>query len=107
MTFRPTLGRPVYARRPDVTRTFFAATVITVVCLLGFGVAVGGAQAQRPPLAEEVFKNVTMLRGMPVDEFMDTMGMFSAATGLNCTDCHTTNSLDDWANFAAETPVKQ
>jgi hypothetical protein len=86
---------------------FFAAMGTTVVCLLGIGVAMGRAQAQRPPLAEEVFKNVPMLRGMPVDEFMDTMGMFSAATGLNCTDCHTTNSLDDWANFAADTPVKQ
>lgn len=34
------------------------------------------AQAANSPLAENVFKNVQILRGIPVDEFMDTMGMF-------------------------------
>ena len=90
-----------------MTRVCLAATATIAAVLLGAGLAARQPQAQRPLLAEEVFKNVPILRGMPVDEFMDTMGMFSAATGLNCTDCHTTNSLDDWANFAADTPVKQ
>jgi photosynthetic reaction center cytochrome c subunit len=73
-------------------------------------ICVGYAQTpppQRAPLAEEVFKNVPVLRGMPVDEFMDTMGMFAAATGLNCTDCHTADTNDSWENFAADTPLKQ
>lgn len=81
------------------------------MALLGlWAVALVAAQTsppQRPPLAEEVFKNVPVLRGMPVDAFMDTMGMFAAATGLNCTDCHTTDTNDSWANFAADTPLKQ
>jgi hypothetical protein len=25
---------------------------------------------------------------MPVDQFLDTMGFFSASTNLNCIDCH-------------------
>lgn len=79
-----------------------------VVGLVGVGLAAAqGAPPQRIPLAEEVFKNVPLLRGMPVDEFMDTMGMFAAATSLNCTDCHTTETNDSWDNFAAETPLKQ
>ena len=47
---------------------------------------VGGqaAQGARPPMAEEVFKNIQVLKGIPVDQFMGTMGFFSAALGMNC-----------------------
>ena len=73
--------------------------------------AVAGAAAQqgaeqKPPLAEAVFKDVRILRGIPVDEFMETMGFFSAATGLNCQDCHVGESGGDWAKYADETPRK-
>ena len=89
-----------------MTRSFLAAAATISVGLVCVGYAQTPPQ-QRVPLAEEVFKNVPLLRGMPVDEFMDTMGMFAAATSLNCTDCHTADTNDSWANFAAETPLKQ
>jgi len=41
-----------------------------------------------------------------VDEFMDTMGFFAASLSWNCTDCHGENAVDNWANFADETPRK-
>jgi hypothetical protein len=41
---------------------------------------------EAPQLAEQVFKNIQVLKGITVDEFMDTMGMFAAAT--DCTGCH-------------------
>jgi photosynthetic reaction center cytochrome c subunit len=66
-----------------------------------------GQQQPRPQMAEEVFKNVQVLKGIPVDEFMDTMGMFSAALSLNCIDCHTAESVGTWDRFADETPLKQ
>jgi photosynthetic reaction center cytochrome c subunit len=66
-----------------------------------------GQQQPRPQIAEEVFKNVQVLKGIPVDEFMDTMGMFSAALSLNCIDCHTAESVGSWDRFADETPLKQ
>jgi outer membrane lipoprotein-sorting protein len=66
-----------------------------------------GGQADRQPMAEEVFKNVEILRGIPVDEFMDTMGMFSAALSLNCIDCHVPESVGTWDRFADETPLKR
>ena len=75
-----------------------------------FGVPVVGAQepsGQRPPMAEEVFKNVQILKGIPVDQFMGTMGFFSASTGLNCTDCHVDESAADWARYADEKALKQ
>src|SRR5256712_1643583 len=75
-----------------------------------FSVPVIGAQepsGQRPPMAEEIFKNVQILKGIPVDQFMGTMGFFSASTGLNCTDCHVDGSAGEWARYADEKALKQ
>src|SRR5262245_21988746 len=85
-----------------------ASVQIALLCCLFLGMTVTSAgQAERPPMAEAVFKNVQILKGIPVDEFMDTMGMFSAATSMNCTDCHTPDSTTTWDKFAADTPLKQ
>ena len=67
-----------------------------------------GAAAQSVPMpkAEEVFKKIDVLRGIPVDEFMDTMGMFAAALSMNCIDCHVPESVASWEKFAEETPLK-
>jgi hypothetical protein len=62
---------------------------------------------QKPPMAEDVFKNVQVLRGIPVDEFMDTMGFFSASTGMNCVDCHGEEAGSSWPKYAVDTPLKQ
>ena len=75
-----------------------------------FSVPVIGAQepsGQRPPMAEEIFKDVQILKGIPVDQFMGTMGFFSASTGLNCTDCHVDGSAGEWARYADEKALKQ
>src|SRR5215468_9241440 len=78
------------------------------VFLLGSARVLGQAgQAPNPPMAEEVFKNVQVLKGIPVDEFMDTMGMFAASLSFNCVDCHTLQSVGSWDKFADDTPLKQ
>jgi len=48
-----------------------------------------------------------VLKGIPVDEFMDTMGFFSASLGLNCTGCHGLAAAQDVTKFADETQLKQ
>src|SRR5499425_2629081 len=63
--------------------------------------------AQKPLMAEEVFKNVQILKGIPVNQFMDTMGFFSAALGLNCVYCHVPESLENWDRFADDVPRKR
>src|SRR5437867_9863937 len=78
-----------------------------VVYLLAARLASGQAgPAQRPPMAEEVFKNVQVLKGIPVDEFMSTMGVFSAALGMSCEDCHAAND-SKWENYALDTSVRK
>ena len=76
--------------------------------LLGLVLAQGQNRPEpKPQLAEEAFKNVQVLKGMTVNEFMETMGFFSAATLLNCTDCHTQESSGSWARYADDTPRKR
>src|SRR5215469_18027861 len=65
------------------------------------------AQGAKPQMAEDVFKNVQVLRGIPVDEFMATMGFIAASLSLNCLDCHTEDSGRDPAKYADDTPIKQ
>jgi hypothetical protein len=77
------------------------------VCLLGTVLTARQAPPQETPLmAEDFFEDVRVLRGIPVDEFLDTMGMFSAATGLNCTDCHVDESGGSWPRYADDTDLK-
>jgi hypothetical protein len=71
------------------------------------GQAPAANPAARVPLAGEVFKNVQILKDLPVDQFMGTMGFFSASLGLNCTDCHVSESGGDWARYADDNARKR
>ena len=90
---------------PGVALNVCAALALSVAAV---------AKAQGPPspadgvvLAEQYFKNIQSLKGIPVDEFMDTMGMFAAATGMNCVDCHVSDAGGDWAKYADDTAFKR
>src|SRR6516165_10650654 len=90
-------------------RTTISVTAAALVCLLSVKVCESqtGQPLLKPQMAEEAFKNVTVLKGLTVDEFMDTMGMISAALGLNCLDCHTSDADKSWERFGADTTMKQ
>src|ERR1700686_2396221 len=51
--------------------------------LLNTSSAAGQAAPAKQLMSEQAFKNVTVLKGIPVDEFMDTMGFISASTNNN------------------------
>ena len=90
------------------SRTIIGIVVIVAACMLGIAFAGGQAtQQQRPQMAEEVFKNLQVLKGIPIDEFMDTMGMFASSLSFNCVDCHTLQSVGTWDKFADDTPLKE
>src|SRR5215475_10061066 len=80
---------------------------ITAAGLIGVRLLAGQAAAQeKPVLAEEVFKNVQALKGITVDDFLETMGIMAAALQFDCSDCHVGAGTDkvDWA---ADTPRKR
>lgn len=84
-----------------------AAWSLSVVFVSGQAAPAAPAPAgDKPLLAEQVFKNVSVLRGISVQEFMGTMGAFSAALGMSCEDCHAADDRN-WDGFAAENPRKQ
>lgn len=59
----------------------------------------------RPQMSETAFKNIQVLKGIPVDEFMGTMGLFSAALSVCCGDCHT-GAGTDHPQWDADPPRK-
>ena len=75
------------------------------IALLGVKHASGQGAEPKPQMAEDVFKNVQALRGIPPDQFMGTMGAFSAALGMSCEDCHVSGN-QDWSTYATDTPLK-
>jgi Photosynthetic reaction centre cytochrome C subunit len=91
-------------------RVILCAVGTMVLCLLGITSArsqsANVGTAQKPQMSEEAFKNVQVLRGIPVNEFMNTMGFFSASLSMNCTDCHTVDSAGNWDKYADDTPLK-
>ncbi len=89
-------------------RAILGAAEIVIVGLAGLGYARSqAAQTVRPQMSEEAFKDIRVLKGIPVDEFMDVMGMFSASLGYCCTDCHVKEAVGNIAAFAVQTPKIQ
>jgi hypothetical protein len=87
-----------------------------IVGLLGMASALAQTGPQRladvdpeakPLMAEQVFKNVQLLKGISVKEFMETMGFFAASTNKTCTTCHGDESAGSWDRYADDPPQKQ
>lgn len=53
-----------------------------------------------PAVSDKYFKNVKVLTGLPVNVFMQEMGLYSAALSMCCGDCHIGAGTDDpdWAS---------
>jgi hypothetical protein len=84
----------------------FRAAQITLVALIGAGFAFAQpASPDKPLMAEQVFKNIRALKGIPVDDFMETMGLMTAALQFDCSDCHV-GAGTDTVDWAADTPRK-
>jgi photosynthetic reaction center cytochrome c subunit len=75
--------------------------VVGVVLLVGVGLS---AQ-EKPQTSDQIFKNVQVLKGIPVDDFMGTMGLMSAAVGYDCSECHQ-NAGTERVNWAADNGKK-
>lgn len=86
---------------------FGSAIALAIICWLGTFVSAQGqgATPAAVPTADQVFKNVQVLKGIPVDQFMDAMGMFSSSLGYDCSSCHSQEIHTDRAAFAITTPL--
>src|SRR5581483_4383917 len=84
-------------------RIILRAMGTAALCLLGGRLAT--AQQEKPLTADKFFKNVKVLTGMPLNEFMTTMGFFSASLGYSFENCHGEDS--GLENYAAEDREKK
>jgi len=57
--------------------------------------------------SEQVFKNIQSMKGIPINEFMGTMGFFSASLGESCTFCHVDESGGSWDRYADDNDHKR
>lgn len=85
-----------------------AGTMVT--CLLGVALAAGQqgpapAPAQKELMAEDVYKNIQVLRGLPENQFLATMGFFAASLNESCEFCH--KSEASWEAYAEDNDKKQ
>ncbi|MEO5742217.1 MAG: photosynthetic reaction center cytochrome c subunit family protein [Vicinamibacterales bacterium] len=80
--------------------------VCAAAITLAFAMSAGLAAQDRPQVAENVFKNIQVLKGLPVDDFMDTMGIMSAALGFDCSECHM-GAGTDTVKWEADTDKKR
>ena len=86
-------------------KTTVAAAAL-LASLVGTAIVKAQQPAERPLLSDQVFKNVQVMKGIPVDQFMATMGFFSASLGMSCEDCHMADDRD-WSGFAADNARKR
>ena len=110
-------------QRPVVIGSFiFVFAMITLLTVQGFrttpspaaqspqaiaqGRARAAGQTRGPVMVEDVFKNVQVLKGITVDEFMGTMGLMSSSLGLCCNDCHPGAGTDKVVWESDENPRK-
>jgi photosynthetic reaction center cytochrome c subunit len=73
------------------------------------GQAAAASQATpsaKPLMSDQFFKNVQVLKGIPVDQFLGTMGFIAASLSVNCTECHV-GGRGVITNYAVDTPKKQ
>jgi photosynthetic reaction center cytochrome c subunit len=83
-----------------------AGPLITFAWAMSVALAAQSGGAERPQMAESAFKNIQVLKGIPVDDFLDTMGIMSAALGFDCVECHT-GAGTDAVKWEADTEKKR
>jgi photosynthetic reaction center cytochrome c subunit len=96
-------------------RGSLGVVAMAVLCLAGAAPARGQAGASagqaapgaKPLMSDQFFKNVQVLKGIPVDQFLGTMGFIAASLSVNCTECHSAAGRGMIRDYAADTPKKQ
>src|SRR6201993_2848095 len=53
-----------------------------------------GGSASAPKKAEEQFKNIQVLKGIPAEQVFPTMQFITASLGVECEFCHVQNAFD-------------
>src|SRR5712675_2149676 len=83
-----------------------AATVIALALTASVLAHAQGGQNIEGKKAEEVYKNIQALKGMPASDVTQTMHLIEAETGMDCTYCHVEGAFDREDKQAKQTARK-
>lgn len=81
-------------------KTHVPALLIIFMIAAALVAAVNRAQAQNaipaasPKTAEQAFKNIQVLKGIPADQLQPTMQFIAGSLGVECTFCHVQNAFE-------------
>ncbi|HXR34138.1 MAG TPA: c-type cytochrome [Verrucomicrobiae bacterium] len=86
-------------KKPEYSSTFF--TLAAAILLFAGGMNPGHAQESpaKPPLdkpktAEQQFKNIQVLKGIPAEQLIPSMQFITASLGVECDFCHVEHAMD-------------
>jgi hypothetical protein len=101
--------------RRSSTRLALPFAALTLVWAIGLASSISRTRASaqatgqagpRPQMAEEIYRDIQVLKGLPVDEFIGTMGVISTTLSLDCSQCHTGAGTAN-PQWEADTPRKR
>jgi len=89
------IGQPGAA----VPTLFVAVSAILIICAVSSAQVQSGAAPTTAPVAgpktaEQQFKNIQMLKGIPADQLIPTMQFISASLGVECEFCHVQGAFE-------------
>ena len=58
------------------------------VAAAALAIAVANGQTGEPKTAEQVYKNITHLKGTPADQLLPGMQFIASSLGVQCSFCH-------------------
>jgi photosynthetic reaction center cytochrome c subunit len=99
-------GKPAVLALAAMTLAWLISVTLAARDVLDSPAAQQATGSQKLPMAEEAFKNIQALKGISVDDFMQTMGIMSAALGFDCQECHVGAGTDQ-VQWDFDTPRKR
>lgn len=75
-----------------------------VIPVFAFMAGIAAAQP-KPMTSDQAFKNVQVLKGIPLDDFMGTMGVMTGSLSYDCSECHIGAGTQN-VDWATDTPRK-
>ncbi|HEY1339827.1 MAG TPA: c-type cytochrome [Bryobacteraceae bacterium] len=79
----------MHITRHTAVRRLFGAVFAAVLAAMP-----AHAQAPEAKTAEQVFKNITELKGTPADQLLPAMQFIAASLGVNCEFCHVQGKME-------------
>jgi photosynthetic reaction center cytochrome c subunit len=71
-----------------------AASLVPLGCIAGRAGAQAPASVAPPRKAEEQFKNIQTLKGIPADQLIPSMQFITASLGVECDFCHVQGAFE-------------